>query len=366
MSTHSRGLIAVLAILVLGCSSSTPTSSPSGGPTAAAPSQAGTSGGGGATAGPGKTPKPGKSPRASSAPSTDSPATSEPIATPAPTATAQPPATSTPITFSSDLVGSDGRFTILLLGSDARQGLIGERTDTMMVVTIDPATGDLAMVSLPRDTQEFPMAPGRTYGPKINGLYETYLSGGATPDRAYKKVKEALAYGFGIEIDHWAVVNFVGFRHLIDHIGGIDVTLKEPFVDPTSHISRKGLVLHAGKNHLDGKHALAYARSRHTSNDYERSRRQQQVIATVVEKVRAMGSDAIVPLAQFVLGHVHTDISLSDAPSLLALAQLAELGHRKSTVLGPSKFAGPGPEIYSIVMKMDVVRAFFDHLMGGG
>jgi LCP family protein required for cell wall assembly len=364
MSQIRRGVLPLIAILAVACSSSTPsTSPPASGASATDGASSGPSGGTprpDRSLKPGKSPKPGRSAAPSGVPATLEP-TLEPTQPPVETA---PPAS--PVALPSDLVGSDGRVTILLLGSDAREGVIGERTDTIMVVTIDPATGEVATVSLPRDTEEFPYAPGRTYGPKINGLYETYRSGGADRERAFKKVTEAMAYGFDIEIDHWAVITFTGFKNLIDRIGGIDVTLAEPFIDTSAHVGKNGLHLKAGEVHLDGTHALALARSRHTTNDYDRSRRQQMIVAATASKVREMGADAILPLAQTVLDHVTTDIPISDALPLLALAQQTNLSHRKSIVLGPSKFAGAGPELYSIVMRTAVVRDFFDHIMGGG
>ena len=68
-------------------------------------------------------------------------------------------------------MGSDGRFTVLLLGSDYREGIVGERTDAIIVATLDPASGKVAMVSLPRDTINIPTAPGEAYAERINTLY---------------------------------------------------------------------------------------------------------------------------------------------------------------------------------------------------
>ena len=204
-------------------------------------------------------------------------------ATPRPTATPEP--TPEPIQVS-DLVGEDGRFTVLLLGSDHRKGIAGERTDAIIVATMDPILGKVTMVSLPRDTVNVPIAPGQAYSDKINTLYFDLLGSGGKRKVALGKLRERLSYAFDTEIDRAALVDFDGLTRLIDSIGGVDVRLKEALVDPSMHIGEKGLRLKAGRQHLDGKEALAYSRSRHTTTDYDRARRQQQVISAAAAKVR--------------------------------------------------------------------------------
>jgi LCP family protein required for cell wall assembly len=253
---------------------------------------------------------------------------------------------------------------MLLLGSDARPGLGGERTDTIMIASIDPATGKVAFISLPRDTADVPIGPGQTYSPKINGLFQQYRLNSGSRKSAYQSLVKALEYAFGIEIDRYALAHFNGVISLIDQIGGIDVTLAQPFDDPTSHITKNGLHLHAGKNHLNGHFALAFARSRHTTTDYDRSRRQQLIISVAVTKVLGMGIGELATLAPSAFTAIETNLTLDDAPALFALAQEARLGNYKSVVLGPRTYATETAG-YTNHLKIDVVRALFKRIFAG-
>lgn len=307
------------------------------------------------------TPRPTKKPRPTPtvAPSADA-ATPKPTKKPRPTVTPTPAATPMPpIEGLADLLGTDGRFTILLLGSDARANLGGERTDTIMVATIDPTNGKVAMVSLPRDTINVPIGPGNDYGPKVTGLFQDFRARTGSRAGAYKKMVNALEYAFGIEIDAYALAGFQSVIHLIDAIGGITVYLDAPLVDPHMHITKRGLVLKKGKNHLDGKRALAFARTRHSDSDYARARRQQIVIATAAQKVLSQGLGALPALATLAGTQIETDIPLSAAPALFELANRARLGNFKSVVLGPTTFSTEDRATYSNVLKIDVVRKLF-------
>ncbi len=353
MTDLRRGPLAVaLSALVAGCSllaGPAQTPGPTGGATSAAPSGHATprSTGISTSSAPpssdasGPTPRPTRKPR--------------PTPTPTPEPTPQP--TPMPaIEGLAELLGSDGRFTVLLLGSDARKNLIGERTDTIMIATIDPTTGKVAMVSLPRDTINVPIGPGSEYREKVTGLFSFLHAQTGSRKDAYRRMEKALEYAFGIEIDRYALVGFRGVEHLIDAIGGIDVYLDAPFWDPFMHVTKKGLVLKKGRNHLNGKKALAFARTRHADTDYERSRRQQEMIADTIQKVLTDGLEDLPALVSLAGDQMETDIPLSAAPALYELAQRARLGNFKSVVLGPSTFSTEDPQTYSNILKMDVVR----------
>jgi len=260
--------------------------------------------------------------------------------------------------------GSDGRLTILLLGSDARGKVVGERTDAIMVMTIDASTGRVSMAGLPRDTVNVPIGDGEVYASRITGLLQSYQLGGSGRKEALRKVTRAMAYAFDIEIDAYVLIGFIGVRRLIDQIGGVDVFLDRPLWDSTMHVTKKGLKLQAGANHLDGGRALAFARTRYTDSDYQRAARQQQLLIAVATKVLDNGPDALPALAELGLRHVETDLSLDALPVLTELAGRARLRAYKSVVLGPSQYAGAGPEPYTIELQLDAVRAMFDRLFG--
>lgn len=261
-----------------------------------------------------------------------------------------------------DLLGSDGRLTVLILGSDARESVIGHRTDTIIVATIDPISGKVAMVSLPRDTVNVPIAPGQAYGERINSLFWEYERATGKTREALRKTKQALAYAFGIEIDYYAMIEFDGLVRLVNSVGGVEVTLDEPITDPTMHIGSKGLKLKAGKRLLDGKTALAFSRSRHSDSDYDRSERQQQVMAAAAEQVRSRGLAVLPSLVEVVRKKVVTDIPLRAAPALYQLAAKAKLASPKSIVLAPGRWARPLPGTYTITPRVLEVQKMFDRV----
>ena len=264
-----------------------------------------------------------------------------------------------------ELVGKDGRFTVLILGTDKRKGIVGERTDTMVVASLNPTTGDVAMVSMPRDTVSVPIAKGRVYADRINTLYYSFLQdSGRKKQVALRKMREAFEFAYDIEIDHAAMVDFDGLVRLIDEIGGVDVKVKSSLTDPSMHITKKGLRLRKGERTLDGKTALAFSRSRHTTSDYDRSRRQQQILAAAVDKIRDSGLESFPALIAMVRKHVVTDIPLSAAPALLQLAKGAGLMSAKNMVLEPGKFARNGSVLYTIVPNLGAVRAMTHKVFG--
>ena len=258
-----------------------------------------------------------------------------------------------------DLLGDDGRLTVLILGSDRREGVIGTRTDAIVVATINPVTGRVAMVSLPRDTVNVPIAPGVTYPGRINSLYWEYERETGKTQKALKKVKRDLSYAFGTEIDYYAMVEFDGLTRLINSIGGIKVTLKESLVDPTMHIGANGLRLKKGKRQLDGDRALAFTRSRHSDTDYDRSRRQQQVLTAAASKVRNRGADPLANLVEVARKKIVTDMPLRGAPAMLELARKANLEDVKSIVLEPGRFARQLPGTYTITLRVAEVKKMF-------
>jgi LCP family protein required for cell wall assembly len=343
---YRAALGALMVIMVAGCTFAGPVGSP--GPSGAA---------GTAQTGVITEPTPTVKPRRTASPKpTKAP-------TPAPTETAEIPGLD-------QLVGKDGRFTMLLLGVDSRSRQLNGRTDTIMFVTIDPNTGRVSMASLPRDMVFVPIGPGKTFGSgntRINALF-AYLTGfGGGRKATFKRMVNAMEYMSGIEIDRYAMIGFYGVRDLVNHINGVDVTLDQALIDPSMHVRMKGgegLKLKKGKNHLSGAVALSFARTRHTDSDYERARRQQQLIVAALKKVVKRGPAALPDLVAKFDGLIKTDVDFKDAPALLALAQRAKLGSFKSTVLGPSKYAGPGDVLYATKLKIDVVRDLFRKQFG--
>jgi polyisoprenyl-teichoic acid--peptidoglycan teichoic acid transferase len=264
-----------------------------------------------------------------------------------------------------ELLGRDGRLTVLILGSDFRKGIVGERTDTIIVATLDPRSGDVAMVSLPRDTVDVPIAKDRVYGDRINMLYWEFLQrSGKKPQVALRKTRQALSFAFDTEIDYGVLVDFLGLVKLVNSIGGVDVKVKQPLVDPSMRVLKRRLRVKAGLQTLDGRTALAFSRSRKTTDDYDRSRRQQQVLVAAVDKVRDGGLDTLPALVELVREHVVTDMPLTAAPALFELARGASVMSARTTVLEPGRFARDGSVLYTIVPRIGEVRKMFSKAFG--
>lgn len=183
----------------------------------------------------------------------------------------------------------DARVTVLLLGSDNRPNEPVGRTDTMMVLTVDPLTHSAGMISLARDLL-VPL-PGYTNVAKINSAHvlgETYKYPGGGPALA----RATVASFIGHPIDYYVRVNFEGFRQIIDQMGGIDIDVPKAINDPLYPDNNYGydpLYIPAGHIHMDGALALKYARTRHEDSDYGRARRQQQVVLAIKQKLSQPG-----------------------------------------------------------------------------
>jgi LCP family protein required for cell wall assembly len=201
-----------------------------------------------------------------------------PGTTPAP---GEPPAVATfatPVPW-----GGADRVTILLMGLDYRDWASGRgfpRTDSMMLVSIDPITRKAAMLSIPRDL--WVEIPGFGHE-RINTAYpsgENNRLPGGGPELAMRTVESVV----GVPIQYYAVIEFSAFERMIDEIGGIDVLVAERM--KISPIGRRSVWLEAEPNHLDGAEALAYARIRKvTGDDFGRAERQQQVAMAVLDRV---------------------------------------------------------------------------------
>lgn len=221
--------------------------------------------------------------------------------------------------------GGKDRITVLLLGVDERAQETGPwRTDTIMLLTIDPVTLQAGALSIPRDL--WVPIPGHRDG-RINtahflGDLNDYEGGG--PALAVDTVE----YNLGVPIDYYVRVNFQAFVTLVDQVGGIDIYVEETINDPTYpdyHYGYDPLYIEAGWHHFDGEMALKYARTRHTSNDFARARRQQQVLLAILDRVT---SHELLPelarnapsLYKTLQDSVSTDLALDQ---MLALGNMA-------------------------------------------
>ncbi|RZT87912.1 LytR family transcriptional attenuator [Pseudonocardia sediminis] len=220
------------------------------------------------------------------------------------------PAADRPATFGGTtflLVGTDTRATEATTGSDAPADVDAgsQRSDVIMLATVQPDGTTGSVVSIPRDS--WVDIPGRG----MNKINAAYAFGG--PSLLIETV-EGLT---GVRVDHFGVIDFAGFQTLVDSVGGIDVNVAEA-------TSNAGVDFAAGDNHLDGAQALAYVRQRYDlpNGDIDRAKRQQNALRALLNRVQQQASTN--PLALYDLSqNVGDTVSIDDTLSNTGLASLA-------------------------------------------
>jgi LCP family protein required for cell wall assembly len=214
---------------------------------------------------------------------------------------------------------------ILLLGIDQRPGEQGYyRTDTMILLHINPKTGDVGMISFPRDL--WVQVPGywetRINSAHVIGDAKNYPGGG--PALAMKTVENLI----GQPVDYYVRINFEGFRKLLEEIGCIDIDVPKLIDDPTFPDDNYGydpLYLEPGHYCMDADLALKYARTRHVDSDFGRMQRQQQVIMAMKDKVLSTGELPHLVASAPVLLNILSDAIQTDMPlnKMISLANMA-------------------------------------------
>ena len=215
----------------------------------------------------------------------------------------------------------ENRLTILLMGMDNRPGQQRTvcRTDTMILISLDPDAKTIGMLSIPRDTYvEVP-----NYGlERINTA--CVLGNLERPGYGPELAMQTVQYNFGIRVNDYIMVDFNAFTSIIDRIGGIDVNVARTIDDPLYPDMNYGydpFYIEAGPHHLDGATALKYARSRHTSDDVDRQRRQQEVILAARQQALDMDNwDTLILQAPGIWADLDDGIDTS-----LSLDQIMEL-----------------------------------------
>lgn len=214
---------------------------------------------------------------------------------------------------------------ILLIGSATTSQTNPGLTDTLMIVSINRDTRHVAVLSVPRDLHVY--VPGFDMQ-KVNQAY--FLGEMRDPEHTGVELLQAtIRHNLGIEVDYYARVDFLGFADVIDHVGGIDIAvdctiedwrLLEPHLDPQNPDNWEMYTLWSGVHHMSGDTALWYVRSRRTSNDLDRNRRQQDVLRALWRTLRADGLVENFPsLWQQFNEVVKTDLPLAEAVSLLPI-----------------------------------------------
>jgi LCP family protein required for cell wall assembly len=234
--------------------------------------------------------------------------------------------------------GEGSRTNLLLLGIDRREGSgWAYRTDTIMVLTADPRNRTAGLLSIPRDLQ----LPIPTYGEdRINtanvyGYLQGYPGGGPA------LLEATIAANFGIPIDAYIMIDFQTFEKIVDTLGGIDVDVpvalhdtRYPDPRPGDPYAFKTVHFDPGRQHMDGKRALEYARSRMSTSDFDRARRQQLILLAI--RQRALSLDAMPrwpALAVALVDGMQTDLSPGEVVDIAGLALATDPSNLKQVVL---------------------------------
>lgn len=185
---------------------------------------------------------------------------------------------------------------ILLIGQDRRPGQGRQRSDAMILCTVNTDKKTLVMTSFLRDLYvQFPDYNGRSYSDsRINA---TYVIGGM------EMLNDCLKLNFGVAVDHNIEVDFSGFEDIVDIIGGVDINLTR------AEAGWIGGNLREGINHLNGEQALAYSRIRKLDSDFGRTNRQRNVLNAILEKVRGMSLTDLTSLAESIMPMITTDMT---------------------------------------------------------
>ena len=230
------------------------------------------------------------------------------------------------------------RLNFLLLGirgvGDPNGGLL---TDTIIVMSIKPQTNELALISIPRDLYVY--IPHRNYENKIN---EVYSAGVIDEDwqRGLKYSKEAVSQVTGLDIHYAVSVDFEAFKEIIDTLGGVTITLSKPFSE-TNQFEEGIIDLPAGTQNIDGDTALLFARARFSSSDFDRSKRQQQLLIGAKEKALSLGVISnpvkVISILNSLGNHVKVDAELWELQELIGVINKVDTSNTKRMVFDTSK-----------------------------
>lgn len=219
----------------------------------------------------------------------------------------------------------DGRVNVLLIGIGGDEHKAGNLADSIIVVSLDPFSKDVAMLSIPRDL--WVEIPG--FGSsKINAAHafgEQYDHPGGGP----ALLKETLAGILDIPIHYYIRVDFTGFKQAVDTVGGITVNVEETINDfayPDQQLrGYEPFYIEAGQQYLDGDTALRYARSRYTTSDFDRANRQRQILIALKDKATSLGTLTnplkISSLIDAAGRHVRTDLQMNEIMKLVEIGQ---------------------------------------------
>ncbi len=243
--------------------------------------------------------------------------------------------------------------TFMILGSDYRPQM-GYRTDVILLVAVNTRKGNISLLSFPRDLWVY--IPG----------WEMQRINTVQPRGGFELLGDTLEVNFGFRPDNYAMLDFEGFKQVIDTLGGIDIKTEEAMTDRCDFTSSGWCTVEPGTVHMDGDFALWYVRARYNSSDFDRTRRAQEVIQAVLKKTISIqtllnSSELIATLNQ----SLETDVRLGDLlPLMTNFSSLTKDGAIHTYAISPNEATGwitPGganvllpdyPAIYQILLQV--------------
>jgi LCP family protein required for cell wall assembly len=271
---------------------------------------------------------------------------------------------------------ADGRLDLLLLGADTGPGRFSTRTDTVILLSVDLETCRAALFGFPRNMTNVPL-PGESAGAYPGGRFPEFLFAlwrrameqpesfpGDDSVRGWRAVSGAIQELAGVPIDGMVAVNLNGFVRLVDALGGLWIDVPRRLRDPTYPLEdgsgNVAIDIRRGCQKLGGRLALAYARSRHQDDDYQRMRRQQQVLTAFRRQFDPL---ALLPrindLFDIAEGNLHMFIDLNTAGDLAALASGVNPDRIRRVTFSPPRYTSPLDDA-TIARIRTTVRTVFD------
>lgn len=214
----------------------------------------------------------------------------------------------------STLPAKEGTTNILIAGIGGTWHEWANLTDSIMLASIDPDAGYVTLLSIPRDLF---VAYPKWYSPagRINSLYGMWKDSGKWISYLAEKVSEIT----GQPIHHYLVIDFRGFKSVVDLLGGLEVDVPKDLIDreyPDNNWGYETFVVRAGKHTFDGETALKYVRSRHSTSDFDRSERQQLILKALKSKIIEDGfisnTEKISNLYSAIAKNIDSDLTVGD------------------------------------------------------
>lgn len=230
------------------------------------------------------------------------------------------------------------RLNVLILGirgaDDPNGGLL---TDTIMIASIEPKTEKIALISIPRDLYvDIP------YQDNKNKINEAYVDGMKNSDwkNGLRYSKKAVSSVTGLDVHYAASIDFEAFKEIIDTLGGVKITLDKPFSEK-NQFEEGAIDLPAGSQIIDGDAALLFARARFSTSDFDRAKRQQQILLAAKDKAFSLGVASnpvkIISILNSLGNHVKTDAELWEIQELASLFRKIEIKDARKKIFDTSE-----------------------------